>query len=260
MSRRADASGYTIVEALIFIVVSGLILIAAVAVVGGRQGQVQFEQGVRDLDADIRAVINDVATGYFPDAAFDCTNTPGDNVSIIVPGTGSQGSREACVFAGKAMAIDSLTGYSVVPLAGARMPIGQQLSITTSKLTPIDALTTNAQTSWGLEITGVVDSTGSPISYLAFLGGLNVASDGGGLESGSQSVSAYVGTGDVSNISSANLPLPLASSDAIYFCLRDTDSAAKQRHAVIIVGKDGRQLSTTVDQNAKGEYTAQCGW
>jgi len=53
------------------------------------------------------------------------------------------------------------------------------------------------------------------------------------------------------------VPQKISSTNAVYFCL---ESADRSKKAVIIVGKDGRQLSTTIDQDAEGEYVQQCGF
>jgi type II secretory pathway pseudopilin PulG len=59
-------SGYTILEVLIFIAVSGFIFVGAMAAIRGRQQEVQFAQAIRDFDSKISDVVNDVITGYYP--------------------------------------------------------------------------------------------------------------------------------------------------------------------------------------------------
>ncbi len=61
---RSD-NGYTIVEAMIFLAVSGVLFVSAMAAVSGQQQKTQFYQSIRDLDSNIRDKINEVGSGTF---------------------------------------------------------------------------------------------------------------------------------------------------------------------------------------------------
>lgn len=58
-----QSRGYTIVEVLIFMAVSGLMFVMAVVFVSGKQANAEFRQGLYVVNSDIRSVINDVANG-----------------------------------------------------------------------------------------------------------------------------------------------------------------------------------------------------
>ncbi len=82
MGRRSH--GYTIIETLIFIAVSGMMFMSAVILVGGRQQEVEFSQGVRDLENKLKDTLNDVSTGYFPaNNSLNCTIATGAGAGVF---------------------------------------------------------------------------------------------------------------------------------------------------------------------------------
>ncbi len=106
MRYRAD-SGYTILEAMLFITISSSMFILAMISFSGRQQQVQFTQAVRELDAKILDTINDVTTGYFPnDGSLQCSiDLDLEQRPIITNATAEngQGTNNDCVLIGKAL-------------------------------------------------------------------------------------------------------------------------------------------------------------
>lgn len=58
--------GYTIIEVLIFVAVSGFIFVYAVGSISGQQRRVQFSQSTREFEQKIKDIMNDVTTGYYP--------------------------------------------------------------------------------------------------------------------------------------------------------------------------------------------------
>ncbi len=99
--------GYTIVEVMIFLAVSGAIFFSAVLLVSGQQGKTQFQQGVRDVNSKIQNSISEVKTGFYPTGSgAQCTvataSTPFD-ISVRTPGSSEQGTNQDCVYLGKAL-------------------------------------------------------------------------------------------------------------------------------------------------------------
>lgn len=116
-----------------FLAVSSLIFIGAVVAIGGRQAQVQFTQGVNDLESTLQDIINDVATGFFPhNNNFRC-NAP---TVAALPITFSseddqQGSSDNCVFLGKALQFEPAGQpgtVKVITIAGKRTVDGALVS------------------------------------------------------------------------------------------------------------------------------------
>lgn len=256
-------SGYTIVETLIFIVISGLIFISAFALFAGRQDQIRYQQGLRELDGQIQTMINDVANGYFPrQDNYECSHGFGDDTLTIGTGTSTQGKNQACVFAGKFISFPGgQDTIEITSIAARRPPLDTHLAIGDAALTPINNSTgisfneTNP-IAWGLSI-DLVDQNGASLSAFGALSSMGAESTSGGLASGARTVDLYTTTDPLPELGSGTpfLPTP-ATTDSVYLCIEDVSGSKK---GVIIIGKDGRQLTTTIDQDAAGQYTDQCG-
>lgn len=249
MKLPASNRGYTILEVLIFLAVSGFILVAALITVNGRQEQVQYQQAVREIDADIRSAINDVSNGYFPSTDFSCDNNSGLLV-ISELNAVAQGSKEDCVFAGKAIVPDlGDNEITYVTIAGLRPPLGQAVDLTSASLTPINNspdISTVKPNPWGLQIVKMVDDSDNDLAYIAYLSSFGRTAQSGQIDSGDQSIGLYKSTTPLA------FPMnfqPVSSSDKVFICL---ESNSGDRKAVIILGEDGRQLTTTLDQDAEG--------
>lgn len=100
---KLSISGYTIVEALMFLAISGAMVGSVMAMVSGEQNKTEFITAVRNLESEVQDVINDVSIGYYPsNNAFSCSvNVSG--VPTITGGSSAQGTNQDCIFAGKAL-------------------------------------------------------------------------------------------------------------------------------------------------------------
>lgn len=115
-------SGFTIVETLIVLAVTGGLFLVAALYIGGKQAKTEFQVGVRDVQTRLQQVVNETASGYYPSSpVITCTLVPpwGDNLRITNSGGAEQGERDKCIFMGKVMVINDDTLY-VYSLAGAR--------------------------------------------------------------------------------------------------------------------------------------------
>ena len=256
--------GFTILETMIFLAVSGFILISALALMSGRQVQIQYQQAVREYDAVIRATVNDVSTGFFPGTAFSCEEGPDSMVFSIA--AAEQGTRGDCVFAGKAIAFNE-NDMDIFTLAAKRTPFqASAVDANLEKITPIAgsvvSLTEAKQNKWGLEQIGVSDEAGNEVAFVAFVAESGSSLFSTGQEgSGMHAVRLFKGT-DLSLLTASSPGnigsdlSPVDRDDAIYVCLVNPEG---NRKAVIIIGRDGRSLSTVVDQDASGKFSEQCG-
>lgn len=77
--------GYTIIEVMIFMVVSGGLLVSVLGSISGQQQKTRFQTGVRDFESQIQDMINDVETGYYPS-----NGDPGTTATKIFIGKGIQ--------------------------------------------------------------------------------------------------------------------------------------------------------------------------
>lgn len=91
-------NGFTIVEVLIVLAVSGAILLSAIILVNGRQNKTAFTAAINDVQSQITQTINDVTNGYYPNSNnFVCSN------GTISVGNNGQGTNQGCIFLGRAM-------------------------------------------------------------------------------------------------------------------------------------------------------------
>lgn len=95
--------GYTIVEVMIVLAVSGALFLSAVLLINGRQQRTQFDQSIREVRSQIQQVVNEVSNGFYPDfTSFTCTVT-GSGPPTFALASGGQGTNEGCIFLGKAI-------------------------------------------------------------------------------------------------------------------------------------------------------------
>lgn len=127
MRRAATASGYTILEVMIFLVVSSALLVTAMILIAGRQDKAQFAQGVRDFDSKLQDIINDVATGnYSNNTNVGCVAGSGAPPTLSsAPST--LGTNEQCIYVGLAIQFAPSSGQDrmvIYSLAGNRQTSG----------------------------------------------------------------------------------------------------------------------------------------
>jgi prepilin-type N-terminal cleavage/methylation domain-containing protein len=117
MSARVYPRGFTIVEVLIVLAISGVIMVATIPFISGKQSSTQYTVGINQLQAQISSVINNISTGNIPVAgSFTCTAP--SLVNIVPGGTGS--NTGACQFIGEAIYFQK-NSMKVIPIIGLRV-------------------------------------------------------------------------------------------------------------------------------------------
>lgn len=125
MRRSKQSAGYTIVEVMIFLAVSGAMMLSANLLLTGQQGKTEFAQSVRDLDSALQDVSNDVSSG-FSGYNFDAGDTCRFNAAgqlQVNPGSPEADSFKRCVFIGKVVQFTN-DGYVVFPVIGRQSVAG----------------------------------------------------------------------------------------------------------------------------------------
>ena len=151
MLRGKAPLGFTIIETLIFLAVSGFIFISAAALLNGRESQTQFESGVKEIFASLQSISSNVKNGFYSDITHvPCTgsNRPGTAPSFT--GSTTQGTNLGCIFVGNAIEFSpNINGteqdndYIVYTIAGNQyIDTSDDLSTTLTDATPT-LLTTN---------------------------------------------------------------------------------------------------------------------
>lgn len=129
MSRVRSSFGYTIVESMIFLTITGMLLASVILLMGGHQQKSEFSSAVMDLDSKIQSVIGNVATGYYNNTGqTKCTlDSSGHIVTLDNSGpAGSQGTNSGCVFIGQVIIFPAVNenDVTVFSVAGLRNKAG----------------------------------------------------------------------------------------------------------------------------------------
>ncbi len=132
--------GYTIVEVLIFLAVSGAMFFAALGFIGGQQNKAQFLNAVRDFESKLGDIANDVTTGYYTRSVdFSCQEVSGAP-SISDALTTDQGANGDCIFIGTVLKFGGDGGnrdkFLQFAMAGLRQTSTGQNVTTLAQATP----------------------------------------------------------------------------------------------------------------------------
>lgn len=253
---RFKGNGYTIVEVMVFLVISGVILATSLLFFRGRQSRIQFTQGVREIESQIKTVMNEVSSGYYPNKGdFSCTDSlNGPILDFDNPGT--QGSNEDCIFLGKALTFGTPGEYTAYTILGLRKS-SDSISPSLEQSMPVidQAIKEVNQLPWGIQVEKVVSVNGqtgakTPIDAIAFVMSLGSFSGTGDVLSGSQAVDLIpLGVsglqGDFNNLKAnvQSMNDGQRRPERIVMCLL---SAEGDRKASIVFGGSGKQLNVEV--------------
>ncbi len=115
-------AGFTIIEALLFLGITGFLLAISFTYLKGNVNQNRFSQSMRDTQSKIQDVINDIPTGYTSATRdlnhYDCEEKHGpggDHPHFKAPGGGPSGNTGECIFLGKAI---QFTDYTLPASSG----------------------------------------------------------------------------------------------------------------------------------------------
>lgn len=273
MKGSKKARGFTVIETLIVLAITGGLFVAVALSLSGKQAQTQFDQAIQDVKSQIQQTINDVSVGYFPNRNnYNCTAGPLG--PIIASGAGNQGANSGCVFLGKAIQF-GISGtnpeqFRVFTIAGLQKDVsGNEVTsyaaavptvIAPSTVNPtMPDGSTSGQLNYG--VTTLKAYYGSPttnIGAVAFVNSLASYSSGS-LVSGSQQLNIIPITGSTLNMTSqaaattigAQLAAsPTNPSTGVSICFV---SGTTNQSGLVTIGGAGRQLNVTL--SIKGNKT-----
>lgn len=96
--------GFTVIEVVIVLAISGGLFVSAVLMISGRQNQTAFDQSIRQIQSQIQQVLNEVSTGYYPtNSDFRCAAGAAGQPPILTSASSAQGTNSGCIFLGKAI-------------------------------------------------------------------------------------------------------------------------------------------------------------
>lgn len=279
--RVLSARGYTIIETMIFLVVTGALLVSVLGFLAGAQSRTRFSQGLREMDANLRGAMNDVESGFFDDrGGFVCTAGPG--TLTISPGANEQGKNDNCVFMGKVVQFGPNNGggcagnaesecsdYAVHTVVGRRTvasgspPTGLQQATLTPVFNSLQSSSSPDLSEYkfipgGLRVNKIYEVRGGASTDMASVGFLYSLGTSGvtqGNSSGVTNVSVGASTlGDnkeetfdsIRGLTEAN-----RNPDQIVICFDEGGNIARSRVGAIVIGGKGRELTTEVIVDAR---------
>jgi prepilin-type N-terminal cleavage/methylation domain-containing protein len=268
--------GFTLIETMIVLAVTGLLFVVIAASLSGRQNTAEFMQAIQSTQSQIQQTINQVAQGFYPNETnFNCVN--GAGTVQITAGSNSQGTNQDCIFLGKVLQFGvqgtNPERYQTFTLAGLRSATASASSPFANASPTVVGVSNNyinystaRSLKYGLTTLWVhagANSIGA-IGFLMEPGSLNSGSTSG-YSSGTQQVdivpirSTAIGqtlNQAVASIQDGNSgsgglgdPLlttsaPINPSSGVQICLV---SGGTNQSGLITIGGTGRQLSVKLD-------------
>lgn len=241
--------GYTIIELMIVLAVSGLMFLIASSFISDKHVKTAFNDGINDFASRIQSVIEEVNDGQYTDIKVNCTYA-GSSVSIS-SGNTQQGQNTQCVFLGKVIHFQENTGdnelshYEMFSLAGGRQNNGDLVA---ADPTVIPELTRHEDTPQQLNIESVVVN-GQQVYALAFLQSLGTFDTATGtVTDGSQNVKMYSPGGPGPNTTSADAVTHYINVGSLYGVVQTADICVTdgERHGIINIGENNNQLAVKV--------------
>lgn len=263
--------GFTIVETMIVLGVTGMLFLSAAILIAGRQRRTQFEQSIRNVHAQIQQVINEVNVGQYPsNPGFTCTaNVGGPNLASAAGA--EQGTNEGCIFLGKAIqfAVDGTDPqeFRAYTIAGLQRvggnPNGNEVSSLAEArpvvVSPVSFPDSQKQErlQYGLTVGSMYynGDTSRTIGGIALVSSL-ASYDNGNLESSSQQLNVIpldgtsLGQTPAAAVTAMNTKLRAATVDSdqnpsggVQICFV---SGGTDQSGLITIGSNGRQLSATL--------------
>ena len=272
-----DTQGFSIVEVLIVLAVTGALFISAVSLISGRQNKTQFSTSINEIKSQLQQIVSDVQTGFYPSSNSLVCQVNGAGNLTFASGTTTQGSNQDCMFMGKVIqfGVNSTDPqqFIVYSIAGKRQTTtgvdvktyadAAPVVMTTNNANPISTPTAVDTLEYGLKmvpnsLTYTKDGTTTQIGAVGFMSTL---ADFDTDRSGSQQVQLLPVVGSsldatpAQAVTAINANLknsPVTPNGGVSMCFQ---SGTTNQSGLIKIGGNGRELSVTL--SIKGNQTCQ---
>jgi type II secretory pathway pseudopilin PulG len=268
MSHKTNTRGFTIVETMIVLAVTGGLFVAIAATLSGRTQAAEFTQTINTVNASIQQTISDVETGYYPNFGDLKCSAAGSSLNIQKASGFKQGTNSGCVFLGKVMQFGSGVNNGATPEEYATyVTAGLQSATTLSTADPTVLAPTPSETSSnfpneteytslsnGLTVVSMYYQkvVGGPeikinsVAFLTELSGTDVSYTGGSqqidvIPTGSSLVTSQANTVSSINTALKSMTQNVNPAGGVSICFSDGG-----RSGLITIGENGRYLSTTL--------------
>jgi type II secretory pathway pseudopilin PulG len=250
----AKASGFTIVETMIVLAVTGLLFLSAATLISGKEAAVQFSSAIQNVQSQLQETINEVQSGYYASSITNLNCGVSGNTFVISNSGNGRGTNGQCLFLGKALqfgtaSLSATQILNIYTIVGARIDpstASEATSLAAANPTVIASgysletvdMHYGLHAAWTSFDNGSHDiPTNDALVFLSSFGN----SVGGSLLSGSQTVDSYLIPND-SMASQHSLVTDLAAltpdpTDGIQICLNS--GTTKQSGELNIGGSSG---------------------
>lgn len=268
---RHKAAGFTIVETMLVLAVTGSLFVSAAVLINGRQNKTEFQTGINNLQQQVQQIVNETSSGYYPTSKNFTCNGATHPVKIFAAGANNQGQNSGCIFLGKVVQFGTSvdpTQLVVYPIAGNQLNVASKNVLTVAQASPfaiapgfvvgsspVDASVSQSMLSGlSVAITGgapimsyTVGAISNPTGAVGFITGDssgNIASSTStGLGSGTQQLSLYAVSGTTANMNTKTLVDKINAGNlvnnvsSITACIK---SGTTNQSAALTIGGSGK--------------------
>lgn len=272
MKRGLGTRGYTLLEVLIVLAITGGMLMGAMFLISGQRQKTEFSQAIREIDSQIQEVINNVSTGYYANTGNTVCNGSTGRPRLILAAGDMQGTNKDCIFIGRVLqfgvAGSSNENYNIFNVVGLKQYLsgaGYKQSQTFADAKPTAMAPGSGTTSsfpdstdkrklgYGLSITSMKVGA-QPIGAVGFFSSLApYGSTNGNLVSGTQSIDLVPIPNTALNATPTSVVDAINALDTtavtknpaggVVLCFQ---SGGTRQYGQITIGNNGRQLTTTL--------------
>jgi len=269
---RCRSAGFTIIETMIVLTVTGALFVIIAATLTGRQNEAEFVHAIQSVQSQLQQAIDEVSAGFFPTNDLSCS--AGTSSLSFVAGGGSQGANDQCVFLGSVIQFNvqgtSPEQYRIYTVAGKRGPgVGASSPFYNVAPTLVGLSSTGDYTDYstskflqyGLTTKWMrADGTsGAQIGAVGILTEPGGFASSGGYNSGAQPVDLVplpgtsLGQPVVQTVNAVEAQLrdatltadaPINPANGVLICFA---SAGTNQSGLITIGSSGRQLVVKLD-------------
>lgn len=275
--KRMPSGGYTIIEVMMFLLISTALLGSTTAMISGRQERIRFTNSVETFEQKMKDILNDVSTGYYPSAeSFNCEPDGAGGIILNSGGNDNEkGTNTGCVFLGKAIELKSGAGseyntYTVVgakdTVVGGKTKPATNLAEANAKLLGMGepGVVDRNSIEADVEIIKVIsrDDTARSVSGIAMISEFSVISTVDNNVSGNAAnITLYEVPGDSGSSDFANnagTPTMVRTEKGIIVCLQQGGAGGNGRKAAIIIGGNNQQFSTETKIDKEAAEAVGC--
>ncbi len=271
-----NTSGFTIVEVMIVLAVTGALLISAIGLLGRSQNRTQFQQSINDINTQLGSVSLNVSNGYFAttiptDRKCSALTGPNAKPTFAVVAPGGVPTDGSCVYLGRVVQFTDGADYFYHNVVGRRQsgaPAREVMNMSEANpqiIEPIAALNYTTQyprttegkmLKDGLRLGFIAYKEGSiwkSTSGIAFMGSLAAADNNGDIASGAQTVDVAA---TVNATTRDDFILQFDQNFGGLFSAQRNpdsgiqvcfDSGSTEQRGLITIGGNGRRGTTRLD-------------